>query len=104
MPKFVFAYHGGKKPETEEEGAAAMAKWQSWFGELGEAIVDGGAPVGMSRTVSSGGVVDDGGANPISGYTLVNAADHDTACEMAKGCPMVKDGSGSVEVAEAIDM
>ncbi len=103
MPKFVFAYHGGKKPETPEEGAKVMAKWEAWMGGIGENLVDGGHPVGMSKTVSTSGVADDGGSNPLSGYTLVNAADIDAACDMAKGCPILEDG-GSVEVAEALDM
>lgn len=104
MPKFAFVYHGGGMPETPEEGAKVMAAWQAWYGGMGDALVDGGGPVGMSRTVSADGVADNGGANPVSGYTVVSAADQDAACEMAKGCPMVQDGSGSVEVAEIIDM
>lgn len=104
MPKFMFAYHGGGMPETPEEGEKVMAQWQSWYGEMGNAVVDGGNPVGMSKTVTSGGVEDNGGANPLSGYTVVEAADHNAACEMAKGCPMVADGSGSVEVAQIHEM
>lgn len=104
MPKFAFVYHGGGMPETPEEGAKVMAAWQAWYGGMGDALVDGGGPVGISRTVSADGVADNGGANPVSGYTVVSAADQDAACEMAKGCPMVQDGSGSVEVAEIIDM
>ena len=103
MTKFVFAYHGGKAPESPEEGAKVMAAWQTWFGAMGDAIVDGGNPVGPSKTVSASGVADDGGSNPLSGYTLIDAADIDAAVEHAKGCPILQDG-GSVEVAEAIDM
>lgn len=104
MPKFIFAYHGGTAPENPEDGQKAMQAWMDWFAGLGEAIVDGGHPAGMSKTVSKSGVANDGGANPISGYSLVNAADIDAAVAMAKGCPMVADGSGSVEVAECLDM
>ncbi len=104
MPKYVFAYHGGKKPESQAEGEKVMAEWGAWFETLGSAIVDPGNPVGQSMTVSSSGVSADGGANPLSGYTLVNADSLDAATEMAKGCPMVKDGSGQVEVAEAMEM
>lgn len=104
MPKFVFAYHGGGMPETPEAGEAAMAAWGAWYGSLGAAIADGGAPVGMSKTVSGSGVADNGGTNPLSGYTVVEAADIDAACEMAKGCPIVIDGSGSVEVAPVVEM
>ncbi|QIE45856.1 hypothetical protein G5B38_10150 [Pseudohalocynthiibacter aestuariivivens] len=104
MPNYLFIYHGGGKPETEEEGNAMMAQWMAWFGDMGAAVVESGAPVGLSKTVSASGVADDGGANPTSGYSVVNAADIDAACAMAKGCPMVGDGSGSVEVAEIIEM
>lgn len=104
MPDFVFAYHGGKTPDSPEEGAKVMAAWQAWMGGMGDALVQPGAPVGMSKTVSGSGVVNDGGANPVSGYSVVSAADMDAAVAMAKGCPMVADGSGSVEVAEVLPM
>ena len=102
MPKFIFAYHGGKMPETPEEGAKVMAAWQSWLAGMGDAVIDPGNPVGPSKTVSAGGVSDDGGANPLSGYTLVTADTFDAAVELAKGCPILD--HGSVEVAEAMDI
>ncbi|MFT7593116.1 MAG: hypothetical protein ACI8R4_000428 [Paracoccaceae bacterium] len=104
MPHFIFAYHGGKTPETPEDGAQVMAAWGEWMGGLGDALVQPGAPVGMSKTVNAAGVTDDGGANPLSGYSVVDAADMAAAIAMAKGSPIVVDGSGSVEVAEVIKM
>lgn len=104
MTQFIFAYHGGKSPETPEEGEKVMAAWGAWFGGLGDAIVQPGAPVGLSKTVSGSGVADDGGANPVSGYSVVSATNMDAAVTMAKGCPMVVDGSGSVEIAELVEM
>ena len=104
MPKYVFAYHGGGTPESESDQAAVMEAWTNWYGELGQAIADGGAPVGNSKTVAPDGTVSDGGgANPLTGYTLVEASDIDAAVTMAKGCPILTDG-GSVEVAETFDM
>ncbi len=103
MPKFVFAYHGGSRPESEEDVAKVMAAWRAWMGSMGDALVDGGNPVGMSKTVTANGVEDNGGSNPLSGYTLVNADTIDAATEMAKGCPILQNG-GTVEVAEAIVM
>ena len=104
MPDFIFAYHGGTIPETPEAGEKEMAAWGKWFEDMGPAVVNGGNPVGQSMTVSSGGVVSDGGANPVSGYTIIKAETPEAACELAKGCPMVADGSGSVEVAPLIEM
>ena len=105
MSKFVFAYHGGSgMPETQAEQAAIMEAWGQWFGALGDAVVDGGAPTGAARTVGpDGAATDGGGANPLTGYTVIEAADLDAATEIARGCPVLA-GGGSVEVAQTIDM
>ena len=103
MPKYVLAYHGGGMPETEEEQAEVMAAWGAWMGSLGNALTDWGNPTGQAKTISGDNVTDGGGANPISGYSLLEAADIDAAVEAAKGCPIIE-GGGSVEVAEAIEM
>ena len=104
MAKFVFAYHGGGMPETEEEQAKVMEAWGAWMGSLGGALIDMGNPTGQSKTVNAdGSVTVGGGANPLSGYSLFEGADIDAAVAAAKGCPIL-DGGGSVEVAEAIEM
>ncbi len=104
MAKYLFVYHGGSMPETEEQQVAEMDAWGQWFGAMGSAVVDGGNPVGLSSTVQSdGSVVSDGGANPASGYSLIEASDVEDAIAKAKGCPALASG-GSVELAEAIDM
>lgn len=60
--------------------------------------------MGKSSTVKSdGSVANDGGSNPASGYSLVEAATLSEALAHAKKCPILANG-GSVEVAEAIDM
>ncbi len=102
MAKFLYTYHGGKRPETKEEGEAVMAAWGAWMGGLGAAIVDGGGPAGPSRTVTAKGVEEDGGANPVSGHTIVEAESLDAAVAMARGCPILD--SGSVEVTEVLSM
>ena len=104
MPKFIFAYHGGAAPSDPAEVEKAMGQWNDWYGSMGAALLDGGGPAGTSMTVSKSGLSGDGGANPLSGFTIVEAADQAAACEMAKGCPMVQDGSGSVEVCEVMTM
>jgi len=99
MPNFMFVYHGGKQPETQEETDRVMAAWGKWMQDNGPSLVDPGNPVGMSKTVSPDGVADNGGPNPVAGYSIVSAADIDAACNIAKSNPMLDDG-GSVEVAE----
>ncbi len=104
MPKFLFAYHGGKTPETAEAGAAAMEAWGKWFEGLGGAIVDAGNPVKVSHTVSPDGHTTTGGSNPVSGYGIFQFDGYEAACAAAALNPMVADGSGSVEVAEINEM
>lgn len=104
MAKYLFVYHGGSHPESKEEVKKVMNAWGQWFGSMGSAVIDGGNPVGPSKTVqSNGSIAANGGANPASGYSLVEAKNIDDALAKAKGCPILSAG-GSVEVAEAIDM
>ncbi len=104
MAKYLFVYHGGKKPESEEEVAEVLDSWGNWFGSMGAAVIDGGNPVGVSSTINGdGSVTDNGGANPASGYSLIEASDLDDAIAKARGCPILG-ADGTVELAEAIDM
>ncbi len=103
MSNCVFAYHGGKTPESPEEGGKHMAKIKAWVGGLGDAVVNPGTPLGQSKTVSSGGVSDDGGSNPLSGFSIVTADGMDAALEMAKRC-LHLDLHGTIEVVEVKEM
>ena len=106
MPNYLLAYHGGGMPETDEARAQVMAAWGKWFGELGSSLIDGGNPVGRARTVNGGGTVaDGGGANPLTGYSLIKADSLDAAVALARGCPIVQDSAhpGSIEVCETFD-
>ncbi len=104
MPKYVLAYHGGKPPSDPKEIKAVMDAWGAWFQSMGAAVIDAGNPVGKSSTIKSDGkLVSGGGANPISGYTLIEAKTLEDAHKKAKGCPLLKAG-GTIEIAEALDM
>ena len=104
MAKYLFVYHGGKMASTPEEAQQVMNAWGAWFGALGAAVIDGGNPVGKSYTVNSeGSLIAGGGANPASGYSLVEASSVEDAHAKAKGCPLLKAG-GSIEIAQAMDM
>lgn len=103
MAKYVLAYKGGSRPESEAEQEAVMAAWTGWFGQLGAAVVDPGNPFGPSKAVAAGGAVSDGGPAGLSGYSIVSADDLDAAAELAKGCPVLT-GGGTVEVYETYDV
>jgi hypothetical protein len=102
MAKFVLMFHGGETPE--EPSQAVMDRWMAWFAELGDAVVDMGAPFGASATIASDGTPSEGsGPNPATGYTVIEANNLHDAVVMAKGCPGLSTG-GSVRLYEAMQM
>jgi hypothetical protein len=91
-------------PATPEEGAKVMAAWNTWIAGLGNAMIDAGNPTGPAKTVASNGTIrDGGGANPLTGYSVIEAANLDAAAKMAQSCPQLASG-GSVQVAETFDV
>jgi hypothetical protein len=104
MAKYLFAYHGGGMPQTEEETNQVMAAWTAWMGELGSAIVDAGNPVGQAMTVGTlDGAILGGGANPVTGYSVIEAPNMDAAVAYAQTCPVLL-GGATVEVCETFDV
>lgn len=102
MSRYFIGYHGGQKPDSQEEGAALMAKWKAWAEGLGEALTEPGNPMGMSMTLSADGVSEGGGANPLCGYSVLVADSMDHALELTKTCPHLE--IGTLEIAEMMEM
>jgi hypothetical protein len=63
-----------------------------------------GSPFSASATINSDGVPSPGtGADPATGYTVIEAANLQDAVVLAKGCPGLGEG-GSVRLYEAQQM
>jgi len=104
MSDFVLLYSGGGMPETEEEQAQALKAWQSWLGEVGDAVKDEGNPFSpAAKTIAPDGAVSDAGGALATGYTIVKAGSLDEATTIAKGSPVLQ-GGGSVTVYETFDV
>ena len=102
MASFIIAYHGGKKPENPEQGSKHMEEWKAWLANLGDAVVNPGTPLGMSKMVSADGVSEYSGQDRLTGFSIVTADNLDAAIEMAKACPFLN--IGTIEVAEVMEM
>lgn len=103
MAKYLLVYGGGSMPETEAAQAQAMAAWEAWFTRLDGAVVDPGNPTSRGLTIRPGGTVTGDGHPSATGYSILSAADLDTAVGLAKGCPVLA-GGGSVEVCEILEV
>jgi hypothetical protein len=102
MSKYLLAYKGGGRPESEAEQQRVMAAWTAWFESLGPAVVDPGNPFGPSAAVGNDGAVYEGATSSLTGYSVVTADDLGAATEMAKGSPVLESG-GSVEIYETFE-
>ena len=98
MAKYVLIYNGGRAPETQEDKDRVMAAWGQWFESLGDALVDGGNPFGPPKSIGGDA------AEAATGYSVVEAGDHDAAVELVKGNPMTQESGTRIDVYEAFPM
>jgi hypothetical protein len=104
MPTYLVTYHGsGAPPPTPEGQQQAMAAFGAWIASVGDAMVDPGAPLAASRTVSATGSEDGPAEGPIAGYTLLRARDLNGAVELVENHPFISRG-GMLQVSEAVDL
>ena len=106
VAKFLLTYHnpsGGGLSQNADEQAKSMAAWNAWFGQIGSALVDGGNPVGATKTVAANGSVSNGASNRATGYSIINVNSIDEAVKASQMCPVLADG-GSVEVGELLEV
>lgn len=105
MAKYVVLYSGGMgmgdDPETMQK---VMEEWGAWYGMMGEAVVDGGAPFGESKHLKGNGIEDGPlGDTPATGYTIIEADSLAAAAAACENHPHIKHG-GQVQVFTWVDM
>ncbi|QUR68926.1 hypothetical protein [Mycobacterium spongiae] len=102
MPKYHLTYGGGAQmPETTREMEAMMQAWNSWFRDLGDALVDPGNAFGDRRRIDSAGAGLP--ATGATGYSILTADDLDAAVALAGTNPVLAAG-GAVEISACLDM
>ena len=102
MPNYLVTYHGGERPpSTPEAQQQVHAAFGAWVASVGDAMVDPGAPLGATKSVSASGSEDGPADGAIGGYTLLRAADLDAAVDLVSKHPFISRG-GTLQVSEAI--
>lgn len=87
---------------TPEQMAAGMAAWKAWYDGTGGAVVDLGAPLDKSTTLTGGTSAPEKTA--ITGYSLLEAESIDEAMGLLKGHPHFHMPGSSVQVLECVPM
>jgi hypothetical protein len=88
-------------PASEEARQQVMAAFMTWVQSTGDAMVDPGAPLGRSKTVSSNGDDAAPASEPTAGYTIIEAEDLDTAVGLVRSHPFITRG-GTLRVLESV--
>ncbi len=99
MPNYILIYKGeatDMADMTPEEGAAVLAKWQSWMEKVGPALQDVGSPFGPGASVIDDGST--GAPESLTGYSIIAANDLDQAQQLTDGHPYLSEGLGNYAV------
>src|ERR1700746_1754703 len=92
MKKFVALYFAPasaieqmKTTSTPETMKTGMDAWMKWADKNKKAITELGAPLGKTKRVTDRGV--SAGKNEITGYSVVQAENHEAAAKLFEGHP-----------------
>lgn len=113
MKEFVLIFrtsnngHFTPSPEQVQEMMKSWTNWMNGIAAQGK-LASNGSRLGISnaKVVKPGNIVTDGPFTEIkefiNGFIVVRANTAEEAVEIAKECPIVKGGGGSVEVRAAV--
>jgi hypothetical protein len=108
MAEFLLLFRGGAPDgvnQSPEQMQAQMQKWNDWMGGLAkEGKMLGAQPLehegktvrGKKKAVVDGPFTE--GKEIVGGYLLCKADTLEQATEISKGCPILEQENGSVEV------
>lgn len=113
MKKFLAIYTGSAASANRTEWdrldaaerarrqAAGMRAWQEWGVAHRGAVVDGGGPLGKTKSVTKQGISDT--RNSMAGYVIVQAESHEAAARLFENHPhfSIFPGDG-VEIMECL--
>jgi len=107
MPKFIYLYKGpatDMSAYTPEQSKAIMDQWNAYYGGLGDKMKDGGAPFMPGASVKDNGSA--GTASEMTGYTVIEAADMDSAKALTADHPFLSEGKGNfaIDIFELADI
>lgn len=103
MTDFILLYKGeisDMSQWTEEQSRKVMDAWKAWMGEIGSALKDIGSPMSNGYSLVDNGT--SGKPADLSGYSIIEAENLESAKKLLKNHPFLIEGKGqySVEIFE----
>lgn len=109
MKQFIVLYYAPASAVEQmhkaspEEMKKGMEPWMEWAKKVGSGMVDLGTPLGNGHKVTKSGATATNAE--VTGYSILQAKDMDTAVEMLKGHPHLGWAEGcEIEVYESMPL
>jgi len=100
-PAAMAGWNSLPEHERKEREAAGVKAWHAWADNHKASIVEMGAPLGRTKSISKGGVIDI--RNNMTAFTVVQAETHQAAARMFENHPHFTVFPGeAVEVMECL--
>jgi hypothetical protein len=100
-PAAMATWNALPERERQERQAAGVHAWHAWMEKHKASIVEAGAPLGRTKSISRAGISDT--RNAMTAYAVVRAESHEAAARMFENHPHFTIFPGeSVEVMECM--
>jgi hypothetical protein len=93
VAKFLVTFHSGDMAQDRELVAQARLALVQWAAMTGPALVDAGAPVRSTATLTREGIQDGDGARPFLGWSVIDATDRNAAVLLLQDHPLLRLGA-----------
>jgi hypothetical protein len=93
VAKFLVTFHRGDMVQDPESVSHARHALVEWAAMTGPALVDAGAPVRSTATLTRDGIHDEDAVSPFLGWSVIDASDRDAAVLLLQDHPLLRLGA-----------
>jgi hypothetical protein len=91
--KFLVIFHQGDMAQDRESVSHARHALVEWAEMTGPALVDAGAPIRSTATLTRDGIHDQDAVSPFLGWSVIDATDRNAAVLLLQDHPLLQLGA-----------
>jgi hypothetical protein len=93
VAKFLVTFQRGQMDQGPESVSQARHALVEWAAMTGPALVDAGAPIRSTATLTRDGIHDEDAVSPFIGWSVIDATDRNAAMLLLRGHPLLRLGA-----------
>ena len=93
MAKFLVTFHRGDMAQDPESVSRARHALVEWAAMTGPALVDAGAPIRSTATLTRDGVHNEDAVSTFLGWSVIDATDRNAAVLLMQDHPLLRLGA-----------